>query len=304
MISSLLLLLTALIWGVAFVAQSVGMDHVGPWTFVFFRFALSAVALIPVSVITGRKLARNDGSDPGEPGKKNTVADYILGGVLCGAFLGIASISQQAGLQYTTTGKAGFITALYVVIVPVLGLIIGRKPPKKVWLCVILGIVGLYLISVKEGFSIGAGDALCMLCALVFSCQIMSVDHFSSRLENMVLLANIQFAVSALIGAAGMLIFESPTWDQILAAALPIAYAGILSGAVGYTLQIIAQKNSDPAVASLLMSLESVFSAFAGWILLGQVLSGRELFGCVLVMIAVVVAQVPLERFLSGKKKL
>ena len=297
-ISSLLLLLTAFIWGIAFVAQSVGMDHVGPWTFVFFRFLLSALVLSPVSVIVGRKL-RKEKAGSGAPFK-----EYLKGGLVCGLFLGTASISQQAGLLYTTAGKAGFITALYVVLVPVIGLVIGRKPPRQVWICVVLGLAGLYLISIKAGFSIAPGDALVMLCALVFSCQILSVDHFSSKLDNVVLLANIQFSVAAVIGCAGMLIFEHPVLEDILACALPIIYAGVFSGAVGYTLQMIAQKNADPAVASLLMSLESVFSALAGWVILGQVLSLRELAGCALVMAAVVLAQLPLEKLLRKKKQM
>ena len=324
LISNLLLLLTALIWGIAFVAQSVGMDHVGPWTFVFFRYVLSSLVLIPVSVIVGRKIAKGKQSDVrsaesfdvddwvqkreaagqairGETAgasssskyNERSIKEYIKGGVLCGFFLGTASIAQQVGIQYTTAGKAGFITALYVIIVPILGLIIGRRPEKKIWICVVLGLVGLYLISVKEGFSIGSGDAMVMLCALLFSCQIMCVDHFSSKLENVVLLSNIQFVVVAVIGGIGMLIFEHPVMENILAAALPILYAGILSGAVGYTLQIIAQKNTEPAVASLLMSLESVFSALAGWVILGQKLSAKELLGCVLVFAAVILAELP-----------
>ena len=308
LISNLLLLLTALIWGVAFVAQSVGMDHVGPWTFVFFRYVLSSLVLIPVSVIVGRKIARQHGRkeaadlQPNRDQGRSSVKDYIKGGVLCGFFLGTASITQQIGIQYTTAGKAGFITALYVIIVPILGLIIGRRPEKKIWICVVLGLVGLYLISVKEGFSIGGGDAMVMLCALLFSCQIMCVDHYSSKLENVVLLSNIQFVVVAVIGGIGMLIFERPVMEDILAAALPILYAGILSGAVGYTLQIIAQKNTEPAVASLLMSLESVFSALAGWVILGQMLSVKELLGCVQVFAAVLLAELPVSMLLKRKK--
>lgn len=230
------------------------------------------------------------------------IKEYLKGGLLCGIFLGAASISQQLGIQFTTAGKAGFITALYVILVPLLGLVIGQKPEKKIWICVILGLAGLYLISVKEGFSIGSGDALVMLCALLFSCQILCVDHFTEKLENVVLLSNIQFVVAAVIGGIGMLIFEQPTWANILAAALPILYAGILSGAAGYTLQIIAQKNTDPAVASLLMSLESVFSALAGWVILGQTLSLKELAGCALVFAAVILAEVPVEMLLRKRK--
>ncbi|MBQ9030887.1 MAG: DMT family transporter [Parasporobacterium sp.] len=315
LISNLLLLLTAFIWGVAFVAQSVGMDYVGPWTFVCFRYILSALILIPVSWYSGKRqkepARRNPGNPqsrksdapqsrtPGNPqSRKSGVPQYLKGGICCGIFLGLASIAQQAGIQYTTTGKAGFITALYVVLVPLIGILFRIRPEKKIWICVILGLAGLYLISVKEGFRIESGDALVMLCALLFACQILCVDHFSSKLENLVLLSNLQFAVAAVIGAIGMLIFETPRADHILAAALPILYAGLLSGAVGYTLQVIGQKHTDPSVASLIMSLESVFSAIAGWVILGHALSGRELLGCLLVMAAVLLAQIPAEKLL------
>lgn len=294
-VSNFLLLLTALIWGIAFVAQSVGMDHVGPWTFVFFRYVLSALVLIPVTVIAGRRLRKKGGS-------RADFKEYLKGGILCGVFLGGGSLAQQAGIQYTTAGKAGFITALYVILVPILGLIIGRKPEKKIWICVVLGLAGLYLISMKEGFSIGAGDLLVMLCALLFACQILCVDHFSSRLENLILLSLLQFAVSAVIAGTGMLLFEQVSSKDLLAAAVPILYAGILSGAVGFTLQVVAQKYTEPAVASLLMSMESVFSALAGWVILGQVLTPRELLGCILVFAAVILAQVPLKTLLRRKK--
>ena len=305
-ISNLLLLVTALIWGIAFVAQSVGMDHVGPWTFVFFRYVLSALVLLPAALIIGQKNKKErertagQSDAAGTPGSKTS--GYLKGGLLCGVFLGSASIAQQAGIQYTTAGKAGFITALYVILVPVLGLVIGRKPEKKIWICVILGLAGLYLISVKGGFSIGSGDLLVILCAFLFACQILCVDHYSSRLENLVLLSVLQFVVSAVIGGIGMLLFEQPSADNILAAAVPILYAGILSGAVGYTLQVIAQKHTEPAVASLLMSLESVFSALAGWVILGQALSARELTGCILVFAAVILAELPLNMLLRKRK--
>ena len=305
-ISNLLLLVTALIWGIAFVAQSVGMDHVGPWTFVFFRYVLSALVLLPVALLIGQKNKKERERTAGQsdaagiPGNKTS--GYLKGGLLCGVFLGSASIAQQAGIQYTTAGKAGFITALYVILVPVLGLVIGRKPEKKIWICVILGLAGLYLISVKGGFSIGSGDLLVILCAFLFACQILCVDHYSSRLENLVLLSVLQFVVSAVIGGIGMLLFEQPSADNILAAAVPILYAGILSGAVGYTLQVIAQKHTEPAVASLLMSLESVFSALAGWVILGQALSARELTGCILVFAAVILAELPLNMLFRKRK--
>ena len=288
-ISNSLLLLTALIWGIAFVAQSAGMEHVGPWTFVFTRFILAAAVLFPVSKYIDRKNKK-------KAVKPAPLRLYITGGACCGLFLGIASITQQAGIKYTTAGKAGFITALYVIFIPVLAIFLKKKPQKKIWFCVLLGLAGLYLISVKDGFSIEKGDTLVMICAIVFSMQILSVDHFSVRVPNVVKLSDIQFFFAAVVGLIGMLIFESPDISAILSAIIPIAYAGILSSAVGYTLQIIAQKNTDPTVASLLMSLESVFAALAGWLLLHQTLSVRELIGCGIVMLAVVIAQLPSKR--------
>ncbi len=286
LISSLLLLLTSLIWGSAFVAQSVGTEYTGPWTFVFSRYVLSTLVLIPVTVLTNKI-----------PDKRNeengSLKTCITGGICCGLFLGSASIAQQAGIAYTTAGKAGFITALYVVLVPLFGFFFGKKADKKVWFCAFLGLCGLYLISVKEGFSIGKGDALVMLCALLFSFQILCVDYFSVRVRNVVLLSNIQFFVSALIGLAGMLLFEEPSLNAILKGSVPILYAGILSGAAGYTLQMIAQKNTDPSVASLIMSMESVFAALTGWFILGQSLSPRELTGCIILFTAVILSELP-----------
>ena len=323
-ISNLLLLLTALIWGVAFVAQSVGMDHVGPWTFVFFRNIISAVVLIPVAVVVQKRKEGPDrsvdingaGASSGRgaaitagnaasprPALKQLLRAHLPGGILCGVFLASASLCQQAGIQYTTAGKAGFITALYVVLVPLISIFLGKRPGKQIWFSVLLGIAGLYLISVREGFQIGSGDILVMLCALLFSGQILCIDHYSPKVENVVLLSDIQFFTTAVIAFAGMMIFEKPSMENVLAAAMPILYAGLLSGAVGYTLQMIAQKHTDPTVASLLMSLESVFSALAGWIILGEILTFKELSGCALVMAAVILAQVPLSRRKNSDKE-
>ena len=325
-ISNLLLLLTALIWGIAFVAQSVGMDHVGPWTFVFFRNIISAVVLMPVVVFVQKHKAGPDyaaGVNPGSAGSaaftasdgtrvssdrpaapswKQLLRAHLPGGILCGVFLAGASIAQQVGIQYTTAGKAGFITAMYVVLVPLISIFLGKRPGKQIWFSVLLGIVGLYLISVKEGFQIGTGDILVMLCALLFSGQILCIDHYSPKVENVVLLSDIQFFTTAVITFAGMMIFERPSMENVLAVAMPILYAGLLSGAAGYTLQMIAQKHTDPTVASLLMSLESVFSALAGWAILGEILTLKELSGCALVLAAVILAQIPLGRRKNSEK--
>lgn len=283
LVSNLLLLLAAVIWGGALVAQTVGAGYVGPWSFIFSRFALAAVVLAPISLLAERRYA----------GKTRTPRkQMLLGGACCGLLLGLASVAQQAGVPETSAGKAGFITALYVVLVPLLSLILGKRPKNRIWFCAALGLLGLYLVSVKEGFSVGAGDALMMLCAVIFSGQILCVAHFSRRVDNLLGLATVEFLTAALVGLIGMLLFEQPRWESFTAAWLPIVYAGVLSSALGYSLQILGEKHTDPAVATLLMSLEAVFSALAGWLFLHQVLSLRELIGCALIFAAVVLAQI------------
>ncbi len=281
--SSLLLLLTAVIWGVAFVAQSAGMDHVGPFTFNAVRSVIGGFVLIPCIWFLNR----------GRP-KQQTQSrrDLVLGGVLCGVFLAVASSFQQFGIQYTTVGKAGFITALYILLVPLLGMLFGKKAGWRVWLAVAIATGGMYLLCVKEGFSVAFGDLLVMTCALLFAVHILIIDHFSPRVDG-VKMSCIQFFTCGAICAVGMLLFERPSPAQILAAWLPILYAGVMSCGVAYTLQIVGQRDTDPTVASLILSLESVVSVLAGWALLHQALSRRELFGCALVFCAIILAQLP-----------
>ena len=220
-----------------------------------------------------------------------------LGGVCCGAALFLASTLQQVGILYTTAGKAGFITALYIVLVPILGLFFRHKTGAALWISVALAVVGMYFLCMTESLSLGRGEALCMLCAVFFAVHITIVDHFSPHVDG-VRMSCIQFFVCGGLSAVLMFLFEKPDIHKIVAAWLPILYTGVLSSGVAYTLQIVAQKNVNPTVASLLMSLESVFSALAGWVILGQGLSGRELFGCALMFAAIILAQLPI-----GKKK-
>lgn len=284
MLGNLLLLITAVVWGFAFVAQSVAMDSVGPWTFVFSRFIIAGIVLIPVTRFS-QKIYRNSDSE-GEKKKPQ-----VFGGMCCGILLGLASMAQQLGIMTTSVGKAGFITALYIILVPIIGIFLGKKTSGRIWISAVCSIVGLYLLSMQgSSFHIEKGDMMVMLCALLFSFQIMSVDHFSVRM-NPVVLANQQFFFAALVGFVGMLFFETPTMSSLMNAAVPILYAGICSSAVGYTLQVVGQRMTDPTVASLLMSMESVFSALAGWLILHQVLSGRELLGCCIMFAAVILAQ-------------
>ncbi len=291
MLGNLLLLITAVVWGFAFVAQSVAMDSVGPWTFVFSRFIIGGIVLIPVTKFSQR-IYRDSDPKAGKEKKK----PQVFGGMCCGILLGLASIAQQLGIMTTSVGKAGFITALYIILVPIIGIFLGKKTSSRIWISAVCSIVGLYLLSMQgSSFHIEKGDMMVILCALLFSFQIMSVDHFSVQM-NPVVLANQQFFFAALVGFVGMLFFEKPTAAGLMDAAIPILYAGIGSSAVGYTLQVVGQRMTDPTVASLLMSMESVFSALAGWLILHQVLSGRELLGCGIMFAAVILAQLPEKR--------
>lgn len=295
MINNLQLLLTALIWGSAFVAQSVGMDYIGPFTFNCVRSVLGGLVLLPVIWFMGKRgKGGYSRTEVQVPSVKDDKKDKTLltGGICCGIALAVASSLQQIGLVYTSAGKAGFITALYIVIVPVMGLLLGKKTGIRTWIGVALAAVGLYFLCITDGFSISTGDLIVLLCAVVFSIHILLIDHFSPKVDG-VRLSCIQFFVSGILCAVPMLIVEQPQLGEILVAWQPLLYAGVLSSGVAYTLQIVAQKNTDPAVASLLLSLESVFSVIAGWIILGERLSGREMLGCVLVFAAVVLAQLP-----------
>ena len=289
---SLLLLLTATIWGVAFVAQSVGMDYVGPFTFNVMRSIIGGVVLLPCIALLGKI----NGKSNTEAAKKMDGKErktLFIGGIACGVLLCIASNLQQFGIMYTSVGKAGFITAMYIVVVPVLGIFLRKKVSGKVWCGVGIAVAGLYLLCMKEsGFSVQKGDFLLMLCALAFSLHILVIDYFSPKADG-VKLSCIQFFTCGILSGVGMVLTEKPQLTSILAAWMPILYAGVMSCGVAYTLQIIGQKGLNPATASLLMSLESVFSVLAGWILLHQALSARELSGCILMFAAIVLVQLP-----------
>lgn len=293
-----LLMLAALIWGSAFVAQSVGMDYLGPFTFNSVRSFMGSLVLLPVIWFMDRQKkdgAKGDGQ--GALGKSAEVKQQekktlLLGGLCCGVILTVSTSLQQIGLVYTTAGKAGFITALYILIVPLLGLFLGRRVGGKTWLGVALAVIGMYLLCIKEGFSISYGDFMVLLCAFVFSLHILTVDYFSPKVDG-VRLSCIQFFVCGCLCAVPMMLFEHPEIYQILQAWLPLIYAGVLSSGVAYTLQIITQKHLNPTVASLLMSLESVFAALTGWLILNERLSPKELLGCVLVFAAIILAQLP-----------
>ena len=285
--ANLLLILTALIWGVAFVAQDVAADALPPLSFNAMRMALAALALTPTVLFQSRR------SEQREPMSKADRRTLLLGGLCCGLMLALGSAFQQLGISLGTgAGKAGFITALYIVLVPLIGALGGRRVGRLVWIAVVLSAVGLYFLCMQGSFSIDPGDGMLILCALSYSGHILVVDFFSRRTDCL-RMSWIQFGVCALICAVCALLFENPTWEGVRQCVIPILYAGVLSGAVGYTLQIVAQRDAEPAVASLLMSLESVFAVLAGWVILGDALSLRELAGCALMMGGIVLAQLP-----------
>lgn len=297
--SSVMLTLTALIWGVAFVAQSEGMNYVGGFTFNACRFLVGGAVLIPCIFFLNR-LGGGQASVTEEE-RRGRMRMGVIGGICCGVFLCVAASLQQFGVAYTTVGKAGFITALYIVIVPLFGLFLKKTVGVNIWISVVLATVGMYLLCITEGFSVGKGDTLVFLCAIGFSFHILVIDYFSPKADGVVI-SCVQFFTAGVISSVMMFLFEEPTAASVKAAWLPILYAGVMSCGVAYTLQVVAQKNLEPTVASLLMSLESVFSLLAGWVILGQKLSARELFGCVLVFAAILLAQIPPELYWKKKE--
>ena len=283
-----MLLLAAFIWGSAFVAQSVGMDYVEPFTFNCVRSIVGGLVLIPCIYLLGKLKSPEERTRAAQMDRKTLLA----GGVSCGVILCLASNAQQIGIQYTSVGKAGFITALYIVIVPILGIFLKRRCGWKVWVSVLIALIGFYLLCMVGGFSLERGDVWLLMCAVLFSFHILIIDHFSPMVDG-VKMSCIQFFTSGLLSGIAMLVTENPDIANILAAWVPILYAGVLSSGVAYTLQIVGQKNYNPTVATLLLSLESVFSVLTGWVVLHQKLSVRELCGCVLIFIAVILAQLP-----------
>ena len=289
---SFLLLLTAVIWGLAFVAQSVGMDYIGPYTLIAIRFLLGAVALLPLIWWQNRTI-RPDADHIRRTHDNRAMggARLIRGGIWCGLTLGAASTLQQLGIAQTTVGKAGFLTAMYIVIVPVYSFFLGRKTKPLLWLCVAVAIVGIYYLSMPAGkITLGRGDALCLACAFVFAVQITLIDHYANLVDG-VRLAALQFLTASAMGFVLMLFFEHPEPGAILQAAGSLLYLGIMSSGVAYTLQIVGQRGLNPTIASLIMSLESAIALIAGFFILHQTMTLRELFGCALMGAAIVLAQ-------------
>lgn len=287
--NSLLLLITATIWGLAFTAQSVGGKEAGPFAFNGIRSILGGIVLIPYIIMRDKKE-----ENLRKPVTKEEKKTLLAGGILCGIMLCIAGNFQQIGLLYTSVGKAGFLTSLYILMVPVIGIFLGRKCPAKIWGCIVVSVFGFYMLCMagNDDFTIGIGDGLVVLCALFFSFHILVIDYYSPKVDG-VRMSCIQFFVCGIITCILMLIFEKPDVDTLLAVKYPMLYAGVLSCGLAYTLQIVGQKGINPAVASLIMSLESVISAIGGYFILGQSLTREEMTGCILVFASVLAAQLP-----------
>ncbi len=283
---SLLLLTAAIIWGTAFVAQSEGMQYVEPFTYNAIRTLIGGLVLIPV--IFGFRLGRRHSKEKLPAVNRKAT---VLGGICCGAVLFLASSLQQCGIVLTTAGKAGFVTALYVVIVPLISVFLHRRPPKAIWFCVAAAVAGFRLLCVRGGFTVNRGDLLMLGCALFFAVHILTVDHFCAQQADGTVMSCIQFFTAGILMTAVMLLFEHPDLHSILAAKGTILYAGIMSCGVAYTFQILGQRETPPTLATLLMSLESVFAALSGWLILHEHLSGAEFAGCALVFAAVIAAQ-------------
>ena len=279
-------LLAAFIWGTAFVAQSMAAGHVGPFTFNAARSVIAFFFLLGLCVIR-RIWQSKAGMTPA-----STPKALMIGGICCGTALAVASNLQQKGIETTTSGKAGFITALYIVLVPIAGLFLKRRVGIKVWAGVALAMAGLYCLCITEGFSIAVGDFYLLGCAVCFTVQIMCIDHFAQKVDG-VELSCAQFFVVSIISTVGMFLTETPTMEAVSTCLWPILYVGVFSSGVAYTLQILAQKDSNPTVVTLLLSLESVFATIAGAVILHDKMSAREYLGCALMLFAVVLAQLP-----------
>lgn len=286
--ANMLLLLTAAIWGFAFVAQRVVTGAIGAFSFNGIRFGLGSLSLIPLIIYFERKKKLN-GND-----KQTNEVNYkkrILPGILVGTILYAGSALQQVGIIYTTAGKASFITGLYMVLVPIIGLFLGHKIGKSSWIGVGLAVIGLYLLSVNGDFSIGYGDLLEVIGAVFWAIHILSIDYFSDKIEPLKL-SCIQFATCSVLSLITALIFEQITITGISNAIIPILYGGLLSVGVAYTLQVVAQKNAKPSHAAIILSMESVFGAIGGAIILGETMSTKGYIGCILILAGILLSQI------------
>jgi drug/metabolite transporter (DMT)-like permease len=289
----LLLLMVSIIWGSAFAAQQIGMQKgLGPMTFNGLRFAIGCLALIPV-IIWRRKTTGHARAEEKLP---------RMGSAAAGVFLFAAASFQQIGLQYTSSANSGFITGFYILFVPVIGMFFGHKASKSLWAGILVCLVGFYLLSVSGDFVVSKGDLLTVICAVLWACQILIIDHVAGK-GNPIQIAFLQFAICAVLSLAAGLLFENCTFSQIKAASGAIAYAGIMSVGIAFTLQVVCQKRCPPGPAAILMSLEAVFAAMAGYVILNQTLSGRAVVGCGLILCGVLIVQMVPMRRRTGKER-
>lgn len=293
---TLALLLGTFIWGMAFIAQSVGMNLIGPFTFQAIRCLLGVLFLFPVTILFDRKIGVKESL------KKWKNPTLWISSIICGVALFIATSLQQVGLVYTTPGKAGFLTAMYIVLVPILGIFVHRKPGINALFSVILALIGLYLLSFTNISNVNIGDLFMIGCAFAFAVQILLIDRFAQQLDGLRLNC-VQALVVSILSVPGILLNqETIEMNTILSCWLPLCFAGVLSMGVGYSLQIVGQKRLEPTAASLIMSLESVFSTLGGWLLLRNTMTPAELTGCALVFAGVIVSQLPVHRLLPVQK--
>lgn len=303
--SCILLSMTALIWGVAFVFQSMGNNYMQPFTFNAVRNLLGFLFLVPVIIF--RQFHPNALGGKNFDIKKLPLKTTVAGGVCCGAVLAAASMFQQYGIKFTTVGKAGFITTLYIILTPIIGIFLKKKCPFTVWIGAAAAVIGMYMLCITEGFSVSLGDSLVFICAVLFSVHILVIDCFSPKTDGVVL-SCIQFFVASVLCGIIAFIVEAPSIDQITSGLIPILYTGIMSSGVAYTLQIIGQRNFNPTIAALIMSLESVLSAIAsyfayqmGFLTQDQSLSAMQITGCVIMFAAVIFVQLPFDKLKQRK---
>ena len=297
----LILLLTAIIWGTSFISQKLGMNYIEPFTFGASRFLLGAGALIPVILIfDGLNKKKKDVGIEEE--HKFSNKDLLRGGVLCGIAVFLGASCQQWGIVYTTAGKAGFITALYVVIVPLFGIFMHKKIDLLTWIGVALAVIGLYFLCIQEGLSMQKGDAIVLIGTIFWALQIVIVDVYADKTEGLKL-SFVQFVTAGILSAIAAVIFETPDISSIIDCAGPILYTAIMVVGVAYTLQIIGQKYTNPTAAAIILSMESVFAVISGAIFLDELMSTRELIGCILMFIAVIITQVKIENILELVKR-
>ena len=286
-LSYIFLWTTAIIWGFAFVAQRMGMEFVGPFTFNGIRFALGALSLVPILYFS--KNAKKS------PTKQKSKISLIVGGSLAGLALFLGASLQQVGIVNTTAGNAGFITSLYVVVTPLLGLIFKQRPAKQVWVGVVLATLGLYFLSVKGDFSMNIGDVYVLIGAFFFASHVLIIAWLSPQF-NVLKISIIQFSVTSLLSMIIAINIEQIAWASIYSAAIPIIYGGVFSVGVAYTLQVAGQRNTKPALAAIILSFEALFAAIGGWFLLQEVLNIREIMGCVLMLIGIIIAQLKFKK--------